>query len=114
MFADAARTEFNVDGTGVTIGVLSDSVNQYDGGLVGIVRYRRPQPQQARQRDRRTVPPASTDEGRAMLENIHDVAPGASLAFATADGGDLAFADNIKALARRPSANIEADDVGYR
>ena len=29
MFADVARTEFNVDGTGVTIGVLSDSVNQY-------------------------------------------------------------------------------------
>ena len=33
MFADVARTQFNVDGTGVTIGVLSDSVNQFDGGL---------------------------------------------------------------------------------
>ena len=29
MFADVARTQFNVDGTGVTIGVLSDSVNQF-------------------------------------------------------------------------------------
>ena len=33
MFADVARTEFDVDGTGVTVGVLSDSVNQYNGGL---------------------------------------------------------------------------------
>ena len=33
MFADVARTQFNVDGTGVTVGVLSDSVSQFSGGL---------------------------------------------------------------------------------
>ena len=32
MFADIARTQFNVDGTGVTVGVLSTSVNQYTAG----------------------------------------------------------------------------------
>ena len=33
MFADVARTQFSVDGTGVTVGVLSDSVSQFAGGL---------------------------------------------------------------------------------
>ena len=48
-----------------------------------------------------------------MLENIYDIAPGAGLAFATADGGDLAFANNIKALANTAKANIIVDDVSY-
>ena len=48
-----------------------------------------------------------------MLENIHDVAPGASLAFATADPNELTFANNINALATTAHANIIADDVSY-
>ena len=83
MYADAARTEFNVDGTGVTIGVLSDSVNQYNGGLsasyeTGDLNPNNPVDVVA------DGAAGGTDEGRAMLENIHDVAPGASLDFATA------------------------------
>ena len=54
-----------------------------------------------------------TDEGRAMLENIHDVAPGASLAFATAEGGDLGMANNIEALATTAKSNVIVDDVTY-
>ena len=46
-----------------------------------------------------------------MLENIHDIAPGASLAFATADTGELTFANNIQALATTAKANIIVDDV---
>ena len=38
MFADVARTQFGVDGTGVTVGVLSDSVNQFAGGLADSVK----------------------------------------------------------------------------
>ena len=90
MFADVARTEFNVDGTGVTIGVLSDSVNQFNGGLsesygTGDLNPNNPVDVIA------DGAAGGTDEGRAMLENIHDVAPGANLAFATAEGGDLRF-----------------------
>jgi hypothetical protein len=55
----------------------------------------------------------STDEGRAMLENIHDIAPGAGLAFATANGGDLAMANNIRALATQAKAKLIVDDVSY-
>ena len=39
-----------------------------------------------------------TDEGRAMLEIVHDLAPGAALAFHTAEGGQANFARGILAL----------------
>ncbi|MHB1559808.1 MAG: S8 family serine peptidase, partial [Isosphaeraceae bacterium] len=48
-----------------------------------------------------------------MLENVHDIAPGANLAFATAGPNELAFANNIKALANQAGAKIIADDVSY-
>lgn len=53
-----------------------------------------------------------TDEGRAMLQIVHDVAPGASLAFYTADNSEANFADGILALAAA-GAKVEADDTGY-
>jgi hypothetical protein len=53
-----------------------------------------------------------TDEGRAMLQIVHDVAPGSSLAFYTADNGEAAFASGITALAAA-GAKVEADDSGY-
>ncbi len=40
-----------------------------------------------------------TDEGRAMLEIIHDVAPASELAFHTADLGQANFAQGIQDLA---------------
>jgi hypothetical protein len=53
------------------------------------------------------------DEGRAMLQIVHDVAPGASLAFYTAEGSSEAdFANGIGALAAA-GAKVIADDVGY-
>ena len=84
MFADVAREQNGVDGTGVTLGVISDSVNQYNGGLSD----------SESTGNLPTSPPVnvlsdgsagSTDEGRAMLEDIYDVAPGAHLAFARLD-----------------------------
>ena len=36
-----------------------------------------------------------------MAQIVHDLAPGAALAFATAFNGRTGFAKNIKALARR-------------
>jgi Ca2+-binding RTX toxin-like protein len=45
-----------------------------------------------------------------MLQLIHDVAPGAGLAFATAFVGDAGFADNIKNLAAA-GAKVIVDDI---
>lgn len=52
------------------------------------------------------------DEGRAMLQIVHDVAPGASLAFYTADDSEADFANGIIKL-YQAGATVEADDVGY-
>ena len=58
------------------------------------------------------------DEGRAMLQIVHDVAPGASLAFYTAVNSEADFANGILKLATPVSsggagAKVIADDVGY-
>jgi ketosteroid isomerase-like protein len=54
-----------------------------------------------------------TDEGRAILQIIHDVAPGAQLLFATAFNSLTDFASNIRAL-RNAGCDIIVDDVFYR
>ena len=52
------------------------------------------------------------DEGRAMLQIVHDVAPSAALAFYTADDSEADFAAGIAKLAAA-GATVIADDVGY-
>ena len=100
--ANTARTTHGVDGTGIGIGVLSDGVGslaarQATGDLPARV----------------TVLPGQEgegDEGTAMLEIVHDLAPGAELYFATAFGGQARFAANIEALCEA-GADIIVDDV---
>jgi hypothetical protein len=52
------------------------------------------------------------DEGRAMLQIVHDVAPGAKLAFYTAELSEADFAMGIQKLAVA-GARVIIDDVGY-
>ncbi|MFC1600773.1 S8 family serine peptidase, partial [Candidatus Sumerlaeota bacterium] len=102
--ADLARTAFSVNGAGVKVGVLSDSASaarltalQASGDLPGVT----------------VVASATgTDEGAAMLEIVHDLAPGAQLYFATAIGGEATFATNIQALATA-GCDVIVDDIGY-
>jgi subtilisin-like proprotein convertase family protein len=104
--ARAARNFFGVSGAGVRIGVLSDSVDFLaqsvaSGNLPADV----------------TVLPGQSGtpgigEGTAMLEIVHDLAPGAKLFFATAFNGIQSFADNIRAL-RAAGCDIIVDDVIY-
>jgi Subtilase family len=101
--ADALRAAFGVDGTGVTVGVLSDGVDslaslEASGDLPPVTVL----PGQA----------GSGDEGSAILEIVHDLAPGATLLFATAFGSQASFAQNILDL-RQAGAQILVDDVGY-
>ena len=52
------------------------------------------------------------DEGRAMMQIVHDVAPGASFAFYTAENSQADFAAGIGKLASA-GAKVIVDDVGY-
>jgi hypothetical protein len=58
------------------------------------------------------------DEGRAMMQIVHDVAPGAGLAFYTAENSEADFAAGIGKLAAAVAsggagAKVIVDDVGY-
>jgi hypothetical protein len=53
-----------------------------------------------------------TDEARAMMQIVHDVAPGATLAFHSAEYSEADFAAGVAALAAA-GAKVIADDVGY-
>ena len=52
------------------------------------------------------------NEGRAMAQIVHDVAPGAGLAFHTAFNGEADFAQGIRDLAAAGSSVI-VDDIIY-
>jgi subtilisin family serine protease len=56
--------------------------------------------------------PPFADEGRAILQIIHAIAPGASLAFYTAVNSEADFANGIGKLANA-GAKVIDDDVGY-
>jgi hypothetical protein len=112
----------NIDGRGITVGALSDSfdtatettdnkpltIHAADDIRTGDLP---PEGVTVIQDDPTGV---GADEGRAMLQIVHDIAPKAKECFATAETGDLGFANNIRALSAPPcNANVEVDDVGY-
>ncbi len=80
--SSVARTTFGVTGSGVMVGVLSDSFNCLGGAGADMTSGDLP-PVTVLQEEP-GCSSSGTDEGRAMLQIVHDVAPGASLAFATA------------------------------
>jgi hypothetical protein len=96
-------------GNGVTVGILSDSVNQAGGKVKSSQMTGDLPPVLQILKD---GPTGSTDEGRAMLEIVHDVAPAANLAFYSGDFGPADFANGIESLANA-GAKVIADDLGY-
>jgi len=101
--ANMVRSLFGVRGAGVKIGVLSDGVDtlasrQASGDLSTVTIL----PGQA----------GSGDEGTAMLELVHDLAPDADLYFASGFESIERFAQNILAL-RAAGCDIIIDDIGY-
>ena len=126
-----ARDEFpGVDGSGVTVGILSDSFDAateaVPGGPVATHALEDeesgdlPGPESpCTNKDPVEVfdefesfGEEAFDEGRGMAQIVHDMAPGADISFATAFEGEESFASNIEELAEE-GANVLADDVFY-
>ena len=118
LHANLARNGYNLSGQGVKIGVISDSYNTIagnpaqtdvlNGDLPGIGNPNFTTPVKVL----KEYPGLRTDEGRAMLQIVHDVAPGEKLAFRTGfiSAGD--FAQGIQQM-QQDSCSIIVDDVTY-
>jgi hypothetical protein len=124
-------------GTGVTVGLISDSFNcaavdnatskvHIDDYADDVALGALPVGVNVIKEDPATAagPCPGTDEGRALAQIIYAIAPGAQIAFYTADGSEADFAQGILTLAlpsqyQDPNgltgggAQIIDDDVGY-
>jgi uncharacterized repeat protein (TIGR01451 family) len=97
-----------ITGTGVKVGVISDSINnagglttgQADGFLPGV------------QVLGDETDGQGTDEGAAMLEEVHAIAPGATLAFDTGGDTQLSMSQAVTALSN-VGAKVITDDLGF-
>ncbi|MFO1325039.1 MAG: S8 family serine peptidase [Burkholderiales bacterium] len=95
-------------GAGVKVGVLSDSADPATiAALIGTGDL----PVGTTFLPGQSGAPGS-DEGTAMMEIVHDLAPGAQLIFATAFNGVASFAQNIIDLAAA-GCSVIVDDVSY-
>jgi subtilisin family serine protease len=104
--AARARQLSGVDGSGIVLGVISDGIDglaasQATGDLPAV-----------------TVPPdprcggGSGNEGTALLEIVHDLAPGAQLLFSTGMATPLTFIQSVECLVDA-GARIIVDDLGF-
>jgi Subtilase family len=128
--SDIANSK-GIDGTGITVGLLSDSFNTSPTNLVP---DRAADDVKSGDLPNTAVIPGeeglvfaidlptstdpnfpNTDEGRGMAQIVHDIAPGARLCFATADISELDFALNIIEMRINPAchADVIVDDVEY-
>jgi len=112
MRSDTARANLGVNGAGITVGVLSDSFNCLGGAASDVTNGDLSPVTVIQEISNCTGPSGGDDEGRAMLQIVHDVAPGANLAFASALNGMASYATNIQSLAAA-GAKVLVDDVLY-
>src|SRR5438094_8328665 len=94
------------DGSGTVVGMISDGIDhaadaQATGDLPAVT-----VPADARCR------PGSGDEGTALLEIVHDLAPGAQLLFSEGFTSSLVFIDSVDCLVAA-GARVIADDLVY-
>lgn len=119
---DTLSSRLGVDGAGQIVGIVSDSFAHTSSvrdsntspakGLEGVLQGSKPQ-------DSGDLPSqvvilsddvAATDEGAAMAELVHDLAPGAAIVFHNAGQNRKAMADGIAALCNG-NATVVVDDI---
>ena len=121
MQAGAARQTFGIDGTGQTVGILSDSFDVSQSAATRAVTdvstsdlpgtgnpcgYTTPVNVLAE------GPTSGEDEGRGMAQIVHDLAPGAAIQFAASGATADDMANNVRAL-RNAGSSVIVDDITY-
>src|ERR1019366_8767669 len=105
-----ARANFPANGSGITVGVLSDSIDNGSNALSAAIASGNIDPGNP------FILPgqAGTGEGEglAMCEVVHDLAPGATIYFATANPTAAQMAANIVALGQA-GCRVIVDDIVY-
>jgi hypothetical protein len=99
-----------VNGAGITVGVLSDSFNNKGGAVTDEADGALPTASNVNVL--KDLASGGSDEGRAMMQIVHDVAPSAKLDFYTGDNSEADFAAGILALAAA-GCKVICDDVTY-
>ena len=125
MHSDFARLGYDIDGAGVDgemvkIGVLSNSyATKVAAAALDVENGDLPGPENIFDQYRLEVDVIKdyergilSDEGRAMLQIIHDIAPGAKLVFRTGFLGEQDMAEGIRELAAE-GCDIIVDDLSY-
>jgi hypothetical protein len=118
--SDIARAGFGVDGTGIKVGVVSNSYNTILGNPAFTDIQNDDLPGTGNLNGNTTPVQVvaeypygvQSDEGRAMLQIVHDVAPKANLAFATGFVTAGNMAQRIKDL-QAAGCNVIVDDVTH-
>jgi hypothetical protein len=108
--ANTFRAQQGVSGQDLAVGILSDSINVFDGGIA----------QSASTGDLnpnnivivKDGPDGSSDEGRAMAEIVSDVAPSSDIAFYSGAFFPQDMAQGIDLMSVVP-ARLVVDDIGY-
>lgn len=107
---DLVRTKFLAQGEGVTVGVISDSIDNGFGALANSAQRGGIDPENL------SVLPDQEGygegEGLAMAEIVHAMAPRAKIIFATGYGGPAQMAANILDLAAA-GCKVIVDDLTY-
>ena len=106
--ANSVVNGLSVTGAGVKVGVLSDSAS---AARIAALIASGDLPAGSAALPGEDGAPGS-DEGTAMMEIVHDMAPGASLLFATAFTSPASFAQNIVAL-EAAGCKVIVDDVSW-
>ncbi|QNF35652.1 S8 family serine peptidase [Adhaeribacter swui] len=118
LYTDEARKQQVITGKGSKVGIISDSYNALGGADQGVKSGDLP----GKNNPNNFTTPVEvlldeaadfgSDEGRAMAEIVHDLAPGAELAFYSANFGEASFAQGILDL-QKAGCNVITDDITY-
>jgi subtilisin family serine protease len=84
-----------VDGTGVTVGVISDGAGTLPAAAIPA-----------------NCSPGSGSEGQAMADIVHTIAPGATILFSAGIESSQAYIDSLSCL-QAAGVNVLVDDIGF-